>query len=231
MRVLVISDIHGNLPALEAVCHHTPAHDRAIVAGDLCFDGPNPAEVLDLLDELGWELVMGNTDRDLLGSGNQFKPAKRARVAWTRDQLGTRRLDRLASLPFSREIVVGGRVEALVVHANALTIDDHLYPTMSEEELAPFLAQVQAPVLAFGHLHISYTRTVRGILLVDVASVGHPKDGDHRACFSLLEWNQGVRTVQQTRVPYDIERTVSLLRQSGMPGAEEQINSLLKASY
>lgn len=231
MRVVILSDIHGNLAALEAVSSHVPDADRVIVAGDLCLEGPHPAEVLDRLVDLGWDLLTGNTDRDLVETPKDSKRKKREIIAWTREQLGPERLERLAALPFSQRVTDGDRSLALAVHANPLNLEDQLYPTLSEKELKPYLDAAGAPVLAFGHLHIPYVRPVAGVLLIDVSSVGHPKDLDRRAAFTVIEWDGDGRSVTQVRVPYDIDRTVTALRRSDMPHAREQADDLLRASY
>jgi predicted phosphodiesterase len=285
LRIVLMSDIHGNLPALRAVVDSLPACDSVVVAGDLCLDGPNPGEVLDLLDALGWFLLMGNTDHDLVAPPEDLKDQKAKLVEWTRQQIGQSRLRRLASLDFSARItpatgavpILGPAVTAsnrpqvpsvrpdrpeeldssaaavgtaprsrppqpgqsrarsedtlLVVHANPRNLEDHLRPTMSEVELRPYLAGIDANVLAFGHLHTPYVRPVDDVLLVDVASVGHPKDHDLRASYCVLTWDNGSRSISQKRVPYDVEETVYRMRHSGMPCAEKQVASLLKASY
>jgi putative phosphoesterase len=230
MRLIVMSDIHGNLQALHAVRSSLPPHDRVVVAGDHCLEGPRPAEVADTLRELGWELLMGNTDRDIVSPSSEMKQDKRDVVAWAREQLGMDRLEWLSALPFSIEVAEDG-VRLLAVHANPLNMDEHLPPTMSEEELRPYLAGVSADLLAFGHLHTPYIRPVAGILLIDVSSVGHPKDHDLRSAFALIEWTKDRRVVSQLRVPYDVDRAVDDLRRSDMPHAESEIQSLLKASY
>jgi predicted phosphodiesterase len=140
-------------------------------------------------------------------------------------------LKRLAALPFSHRVTSEEGALALVVHANPLNLDDQLYPTLSEEELKPYLDATDAPLLAFGHLHIPYIRPVRGILLVDVSSVGHPKDRDRRAVYTVLEWQGEQRSVTQVRIPYDIEHTVEALRRSDMPHGAEEADALLQASY
>lgn len=265
-RIILLSDIHGNLPAFRAVIASLPEHDAVIVAGDHCLDGPNPAEVLDLLHELRWTLIMGNTDHDILEPPQDLKGHKLRLLEWTREQLGPERLRRLSCLDFSARIrheeaaipVLGpavnpedplvhrsaeqnwadlrndiehGEDALLVVHANPLNLDEQLYPTMSEEQLRPYLQYMQARVLAFGHLHIPYIRPVGDALLLDVASVGHPKDHDRRAAYTVLRWDNGSRSLTQVRVPYDVEETVFLMRRSGMPDVEKHIASLLKASY
>jgi putative phosphoesterase len=230
MRLIVMSDIHGNLEALRAVEASLPPHDRVVVAGDHCLEGPRPAEVADALRELGWEPLMGNTDRDLVEPPPDLKPDNREVVSWTRERLGPERLAWLAALPFSIPVEADG-VRLLAVHANPVTMDEHLLPTMSVDELRPYLARVTADILAFGHLHTPYVRPVNGLLLVDVSSVGHPKDRDLRSAYCYFEWADGRRTVSQIRIPYDVDRAVQDLRTSDMPHAEKEIKSLLKASY
>lgn len=229
--VVALSDVHGNLPALQAVARSIPPADAVVVAGDLCLSGPHPAEVLDLLWELGWQLILGNTDRDIVRLPEDLKQRKAEQACWTRRQLGERRLQHLAQLPFSATIDGAGGETVCAVHANPLNLEDHLRPEMTDDELQPYLDGVEADLLVFGHLHIPYVRPAGRVLLVDVASVGHPKDLDLRAAYTVLEWEDGRRSVRQVRVPYDVEEAVHALRRSGMPHAEEQVQSLLKASY
>jgi predicted phosphodiesterase len=230
-RAVFMSDIHGNLPALQAVQRSLPDSDAVFVAGDLCLEGPCPAEVLDLLVEFGWTLIMGNTDRDIVNPPESCKQLKLERIAWTRAALGADRLEMLASLPFSATCAHKGTDDVLVVHANPLNMDEHLLPTFSESELAPYLHGVNADIVAFGHLHTPYVRPVNRVILLDVSSVGHPKDRDRRAAYTIITWDGKDRSIEQIRVPYDLDQTVAFLRASDMPGAGEQIESLLRASY
>lgn len=228
--IVLMSDIHGNLPALEAVAASLPPHDAVYVAGDLCLEGPRPAEVVDFVRDHGWQAVMGNTDRDIVQETGADSE-RTQRVQWTREQLGKDRLRWLAGLPFGRTITVDGREAILVVHANPVDMETQLRPGMSDKKLRPFLADVRAGILAFGHIHLPYLRTVDGILLADVSSVGHPKDLDPRAAYTVIRLEGDRRSAEQVRVPYDMDQTAALLRESGMPGAEEEIESLFRASY
>lgn len=230
-RAVFMSDIHGNLPALEAVRRSLPEHDAVYVAGDLCLEGPCPAEVLDLVTESGWTCVMGNTDRDLVSPPGPTDGFNNGRLHWSRRQLGDERLQRLGALPFSVTCTPGEGDGVLVVHANPLNMDEHLPPTLSAAELEPYLRGVETEIVVFGHLHTPYIRPVNGKVLVDVSSVGHPKDRDRRAAYTIMTWDGDRRSIEQVRVPYDIDRTIALLRASDMPGAEEYIAFLLKASY
>lgn len=228
--IVLMSDIHGNMTALEAVAASLPPHDAVYVAGDLCLEGPKPAEVVDFVRGHGWQAVLGNTDQDIV-EGKDDGSIKAQRVQWTREQLGMGRIQWLAALPFRRTVTVDGRDAILVVHANPLDIETQLRPDMSDKKLKPFLADVHADILAFGHIHLPYLRTVDGILLADVSSVGHPKDLDRRAAYTVIRLEGDCRSAEQARVPYDMDRTAELLRGSGMPGAEEEVESLFKASY
>lgn len=230
IRVVVMSDIHGNLPALHAVRDSLPAHDAVFVAGDLCLEGPCPAAVVDLITQQSWIAVMGNTDRDILDLPPDSGTRKSELVTWTREQLGPERLDWLSALPFSRRFDSDGD-ELLVVHANPLNMHDQLYPDMTAGQLEPYINAADATIMAFGHLHIPYVRPVENLLLIDVSSVGHPKDHDLRAAYTVITWDGATRSVEQVRVPYDVEETVRLMRESGMRRPGKEIDSLLKASY
>jgi predicted phosphodiesterase len=228
--VILMSDIHGNAPALHAVAGSLPEHDAVFVAGDLCFDGPSPEVVVDFIREQGWTAVMGNTDRDLVSPDETEVAKRQERLAWTRDVLGAERLGWLGALPFSTRFS-SAEGSILIVHANPLDMNTHLQPTMSEADLQPYLEGLDADILAFGHLHIPYLRPVGGVLLADVSSVGHPKDRDRRAAYTVVRWEGNRRSVEQVRVPYDLDETLHLLHTSGMPFADEQAEDLLRASY
>ncbi len=242
MRVAVLSDIHGNVLALEAVLADLAAQggaDALVVAGDLCLDGPRPREVLDRLQALGCAVIQGNTDRDLAhptrdSIDDSSDDWHAALFHWTREQVGPAGLEYLAGLPFSHRVPdPTGETALLVVHANPRDLDTHLRPAAPEETILPLLVGLPADItaLAFGHLHIPYTRRVGGILLIDISSVGLPKDGDRRAGYGLLTWQNGGWQVEQRRVEYPVDAVVAQLRAADPPGAQQLIRQLLRARY
>src|SRR5437763_5137516 len=108
MRVAVISDIHGNQIALEAVLRdlaHQPAVDQIVIAGDLCLNGPCPREVLEMVQELGCPVLQGNVDAQIVADSLDKGTKKRNIISWTREQIGQEGIDYLASLPFSHLVV------------------------------------------------------------------------------------------------------------------------------
>lgn len=238
MRVAILSDIHGNVLALEAVLADLAAQgeaDAVIIAGDLCLDGPRPREVLDLLRSLGYPVVQGNTDRDLVRPTRESADDWHGEhFLWVREQIGPAGLEYLDSLPFSHRVAdPTGETALLVVHANPRDLDTHLRPLAPEETIRPLLADLSPEItaLAFGHLHIPYTRRVGGVLLADIASVGLPKDGDRRAGYGLFTWQGDGWAVEQRRVEYPVDEVVAQLRAIDAPGTQELIRQLLRARY
>lgn len=242
MRLAILSDIHGNLLALEAVLADLDARggaDQLAIAGDICLGGPRPLEALERVRALGCPVVQGNTDRDLVAASHGASDAAEgALLAWTRERLGDDGLAYLRGLPFSHRIE-GPRADAavLVVHANPKNLDDPLRPFAPVETIAPFLDEVapDVAVVAFGHLHIPYTRSVGRLLLADIASVGLPKDGDRRAGYGMLTWQDtadgGEWAVELRRVEYPVEQVVEQLREAQPPDAAGLVRALLRARY
>jgi putative phosphoesterase len=235
MRIAVLSDIHGNLLALDACLADLASQGGAqaiVVAGDLCLDGPKPKKVLQRLEEIGASCVRGNTDR-YIGDESaeaELEPADRARIEWTRRELGERWQSWLQALPFALRIGEDDN-QLLIVHANPKTDDEHLWPDADDVLLERFLGEETATAVAFGHLHLPYVRMWRGKLLVNVASVGLPKDGDSRACYALFTVREGGWQVKHRRVPFDTKRVATQLAACGIPESGDLIATLRRHRY
>ena len=238
MRVAVMSDIHGFSLALETVLDDLATQgpiDETIVAGDLCEVGPAPAEVLAVLRERDVAVLMGNTDRDLVEAAVDGGGGRGIRFAL--DQISDDGVEYLAGLPFSRRVTPpGGRSpddDLLAVHANPFDLDRQLHPAMSDRELREILGNTRAAVVAFGHVHIAYTRQVDGIQLADVSAVGNPKDGDLRCKYGVFTWDGVARRwhAEIRRLPYPVDETAAQIRSSGLPDPEKTLRKLLRASY
>lgn len=231
----MISDIHGFSLALDTVLEDVDRlgpFDHIVVAGDLCEGGPAPTEVLRRLEAESLPCVMGNTDRDI-AAGTRASPV----AAWTRERIGETGVNLLARLPFEHRIKpVADSPEdddLLVVHANPLDLDRHLEPDAPDRAVRDLVGNTRASAIAFGHLHIPYIRHIDQWMLVDVSSVGNPKDGDLRSAWGDLNWN-GERAqweAQIRRVDYPIDETIEQILACGMPRPEKLIKSLLRASY
>lgn len=236
MRVAIISDIHGNFTALEAVLQdleQQSAVDALVIAGDLCLNGPSPRQCLERVQSLHCPVIQGNTDKEIVTQAQEKGEKKRNTVSWTREQIGVAGVHYLSTLPFSHRISNPPGSDLLIVHANPLNLEDAIFPNATDSDLELLLGGLdeRVGVLAFGHLHIAYTREWKHLLLVDVGSCGIPRDEDHRASYAILTWQDSTWQAEIRRVTYDIQWAIKQIKASGMPNPDKRIKVLLDARY
>jgi len=235
MRIAILSDIHGNLPALDACLADLESQggaDGIVVAGDLCLGGPKPKKVLQRLEEIGAACVRGNTDRYISDAvpDEKITSAESAQIAWTRREIGERWIAWLADLPFALRIGEDDN-QLLIVHANPKSDDEHIWPDAEEKTLHKLIGEENATAIAFGHLHIPYVRIWRGKLLANVSSAGLPKDGDPRAGYAILTEREGGWEAKHRRVPFDVKKVATQLADCGIPESAELIATLRRHRY
>jgi putative phosphoesterase len=227
MRVAVLSDIHGNLTAFEAVLADIRqcSPDLVLHGGDLADGGSSPIEIVDRLRDLGWQGVMGNTDEMLVqpGSLEDFASQSPAPPAlWaavrqiasaTRDRLGEERLAWLRELPRVRT-----QEGFALVHATPQSCWRAPAEEATDAELETIYGSLGQPVVAFGHTHRPSIRSIAGRpgLLINTGSVGLSYDGDPRASYLILEES----TPAIRRVEYNIDKELKALASCGLPGAD-----------
>lgn len=239
MRIAIISDIHGNLIAFDAALRdlrEQPPVDQLVIAGDLCLNGPCPRQVIERVQALHCPVIQGNTDWEIVTQAQEKGEKKRNTASWTREQIGQPGIHYLDSLPFSHTISNAAGSDLLIVHANPLNLEDAIFPNATDAELERLLGGLddRIGVLAFGHLHIAYTRKWRNLLLVDVGSCGIPRDEDHRASYTILNWDERGKQRWEAeihRVTYDVEAVIRQIRTCGMPNPEKRVKVLVEAKY
>jgi diadenosine tetraphosphatase ApaH/serine/threonine PP2A family protein phosphatase len=238
MKIAVVSDIHANLAALQAVLADIDAvaPDAAIWhTGDIVGYNAEPNEVIALLRERSAAGVMGNHDAAVLGEldVSWFNPEAAAAVKWTATHLTPENATWLHALPRISEMGA-----ATLVHASLLKpLEEYVIDAESAREN---LFALSTPVLFHGHTHVPAYWALRGgqssvididgraqpLLspsLINVGSVGQPRDGDVRASWVLWDRSDdgsaigALGTVQWRRVAYDVARTQSLVRAAGLP--------------
>jgi putative phosphoesterase len=214
MRLGVIADVHGNLPALEAVFDDLPPVDGLVCAGDVVGYGPWPVECVDAVRERSIPTVMGNHDRAVArGSHYRFNAMAAAGVEYARDRLDEARLSWLADLPDRRQ-AAGGRVT--VVHGHPDDPDRYTYP----EEFSAGMLDGE-DLLVTGHTHVQGHRVFDAGVVLNPGSVGQPRDGDPRAGYAVVDLDAGTGgeavTVEERRVEYDVDAVVATVRESGLP--------------
>jgi predicted phosphodiesterase len=199
----LLYDIHGNLPALEAVLADASDVDEFLLGGDYATFGAWPVETVERLRELDAEWIRGNVDRWLIDSSDVPEFMTQL-VERSREMIGAELSRELAALPEST--VRGG---TLYCHASPVSDMDSFYPEPHDTD-AERLLGVEARRVVFGHTHLAFQRRgPAGIELVNPGSVGMPLDGDHRAAYAVIEADR----VQQRRVEYDWEASVAAVRE------------------
>lgn len=213
MRVAVLSDIHGNLPALEAVLADVEREDvdRVVVAGD-SVSGPFPAEVFDRLAALGALHVSGNAERLVLTGGE----GAGAMETFSAERLGDRRAA-VETWPLTLELEIDGLGEVLVCHATPAS-DEELYTRISpDDEVAALFDGVRADVVVCGHTHGQYDRTLAGGLrLVNPGSVGMSYEDEPGAFWAVLG-----PEVELRRTEYDVDAAVAAIRATDAPDVDQ----------
>ena len=225
MRLAIVSDVHGNLSALEAVVGDVEAAgpDLVLHGGDLVLMGPRPAEVADLMRELGWPGVVGNTDEvlwrpEIRSELEQQMPklAPLLRLIFdqyapaTRELLGEERIAWLRELPEERR-----EGELLLLHAGPGDLWRAPLPEATDEELLDTYGGLDAATVVYGHIHRPYVRELPELTVANSGSVGMPFDGDWRASYLLIDEGR----VEIRRVEYDLERELSDLAAMAYPDA------------
>jgi putative phosphoesterase len=226
-RVAVITDIHANLPALEAALTRIEelGIERIYCGGDLVGYGPRPNEVCALLEQRGIPTIYGNYDyaiaRDLDDCGCAYIDAHdreigQRSVEWTLAHTGQPAKDFMRELPFDLRFDVGTTL-VHVVHGSPRKVNEYLFedkPASLYERLA---AAEDADVLAFGHTHKPWVHEYGDVLFVNCGSVGKPKDGDARGAFAILTAAEGGVDVTIERVGYDAAAVAAEVRDAGLP--------------
>lgn len=236
MRYALISDIHGNLPALRAVLSDVagrPGVDATYHLGDLVGYAPWPNEVVTMLRDAGIAGVAGNYDSttatDYKHCGCRYEDARQEALShrsyeWTRRHVTAETKAVLGGLPFRLDLrPLGGHVAGptvTLVHGHQTLNTVYVTEDRSDDFLAKMAAGVGAApgaVVCFGHTHVPWHRTVGGVHFVNTGSVGRPKDGDWRAGYVLLDVGTGEPVVTVVRVEYDVAAAAAGILASDLP--------------
>ena len=237
-RVAVITDIHGNLPALEAVLEAIDGMsvDAVYCGGDLVGYGPHPDEVCGLIEKSRIPTIYGNYDyaigRDLDDCGCAYRDQHdrelgRRSIEWTLGHTDDRSKAFMRELPFDLRFELGdSRVR--LVHGSPRKVNEYLFADKPARTFERIAAGADSDVLVFGHTHQPWIHEYGGLLFVNCGSVGKPKDGDPRAAFALLDADRDGVQARIERVEYDAEAAARAVAAAGLP--DEYAESLLSAA-
>jgi predicted phosphodiesterase len=230
MRIAIVSDIHGNRTAFEAVLRdlRETSPDLVLHGGDLADCGSSPVEIVDRVRDLGWKGVLGNTDEmharpesleEFAGQSSappSLWAALREMGAATHTMLGEDRIAWMGTLP--RTLV---HESIAVVHASPESAWRSPGPEASEEELESVYGSLPQPIVVYGHIHRPFARTIHRSqiqpkLILNTGSVSLSYDGNSCASYLLLEDSKPLIR----RVEYDVQREIGLLSESALPHSE-----------
>jgi diadenosine tetraphosphatase ApaH/serine/threonine PP2A family protein phosphatase len=235
VRYLVVSDVHSNWEALEAVLEAARGqYDRIVCCGDLVGYGPDPNRILDWARENLSAVIRGNHDRGCCGQEDLewFNPVAKAANIWTNQHLTTENMDYLQTLPAGPMAVDGFQL----MHGSPLDEDEYLINATDARNVMDYLASA---VNFFGHTHLQcgyakadgtfqimrqvdppaaevwHKLNPDGLYLINAGSVGQPRDGDPRAAFALFD--SDAMELLQRRVGYDRDTTRRKIDAAGLP--------------
>jgi predicted phosphodiesterase len=212
VRVAALYDVHGNLPALEAVLEDV---DRAganvmVSGGDLVW-GPYPSECLELLRERGALFIAGNTERLVLERASELH-------AWAHDRLTADQRAAAASWPATLELDVDRLGRALFCHASPQSDREPLTAETPDAALAEAVAGTSADIVVCGHTHHQFDRRVGSTRIVNAGSVGMPWEGRPGAFWALIG-----PEVELRRTDYDVDAATERLRTTGLASIDEYV--------
>jgi predicted phosphodiesterase len=231
LRLALISDIHGNLAALEAALARieSAAPDHILILGDLVQNGPRPAEVMDAvmaLEAAGAYVIAGNTDIAVADGDytaafpwlDDVPVGHRAAAEWARDQLSDEQLEYLRRLPAERRVAFGDDL-VLGTHGSpgsqTLGLPADLDPAITVQRVT----RTDARVIACGHTHVADVRELGRKLVVNPGSCGYAFDGTPDACWGLLTLTEGEDpSAELFRASYDPNPTAEAVAERGLPG-------------
>lgn len=235
MRIGLISDIHGNVVALETVLADLEAQavDQIICLGDTAATGPQPHATIQRLRALGCPVVMGNTDEWLVDPpAVSGKPDLITAIdQWCVAQLSVEDLAFLRSFQPTIARTLGPDMTLLCVHGSPRSNIERIEATTSDEQLAAILAEESALVIASGHTHVQMLRRYHDRLLINPGSVGLPFERDSSgeirnppwAEYGLLSYQDDRLSIELRRVPLDLQAVIQAALDSDMPYKEEWI--------
>jgi putative phosphoesterase len=236
--VAVITDLHANLPALQAVLARIDelAIDRVYCGGDLVGYGPHPNDVCALIRERAIPTIYGNYDyaiaRDLEDCGCAYVTAHdravgQRSVDWTLSHTDEASKGFMRELPFDLRFEVGARAVHLV-HGSPRRVNEYLFEDKGARLYERLAAAEDSRVLVFGHTHKPWVGEHGGVVFVNCGSVGKPKDGDARGAFAVLRAAAEDIQARIERVPYDAESVAGEVRRAGLP--DELADKLVQAA-
>lgn len=238
MRVAILSDIHGNMQALEAVMSDINENkcEKVLCLGDLAMAGPQPDKAIDFVREQNnWEVIQGNTDKmiadfspEILENAKNNFPVMGNALADDVKLLDDDRKEFLKNLPAQKELEIEG-VKILLVHGSPRRNNEDILPNQPLSKIEEILEGVSADLIFCGHTHIpAGYQTNKRQTVVNVGSVGRPMTKEPKSCYVIADFENGGFSIEHRFVDYDRDLAAKLMRERRFDGADKITNMILQ---
>jgi putative phosphoesterase len=219
MKYAVISDVHSNLDALEAVIDEIPKTMPVLCLGDIVGYGPQPNEVIEVIQGLKpLVTLMGNHDYAVTtGDVEGFSDHAATAIAWTRQHITSPNLQFLSNLRSAAHFDVDNTQVALYHASPRDSLFEYVYPEIIDEEVKSLINLSKCRVVLLGHTHFPMRFSLESGLLANPGSVGQPRDGNPNASFGFLTISAGKCGFEYGRVEYDVDSTAAKISRAGLP--------------
>ena len=235
-RLALVSDIHGNAVALDALIDdlNRDGIESVVCLGDVLQGGAQPSEVAERINATGWPVVLGNADAFLLDEHASSEVPTQSQLAtreWSRARLGDVGLGLIETFRPTIETEVGA-APVLAFHGSPTSYDDILLPTDDEASYRAKLGEVTASIACGGHVHLQYVRRIGATRFVNPGSVGlgydHEQDPDDLhfdayASYAVVTSEDGRLDISFRRVPFERDDVIGAISESGIPSTEELV--------
>ncbi len=224
MRIALISDIHSNWEALQAVWREVKRADAILCMGDLVGYGASPNEVVEFVREQmkkrTFLCVRGNHDNAIaFGLDWGFNPYAREAVRWHQRVMSIENLEFLRKLPVRQLFTDDTGRSYLLIHGSPRApLYEYLFPWLPESEFRAVLSYIKQDDLLVGHTHVPMLKLIDSRRIINPGSVGQPRDGDWRASYGVIDTGEEPPdNVEFYRVEYDVEESVRKIVEAGLP--------------
>lgn len=243
MKIAIISDIHGNMQALEAVLNDIRKEkcEKIFCLGDLAMAGPEPSRTIEKIKELAqssdFTIIQGNTDEMIANCNNQIlhlleqnNPIMAKALECDVLTLTEEQKNFLRALPEQNESEVES-VKILLVHGSPRKNNENIFPDLKIEEVEEMIKGTNADLIFCGHTHVPcgyQTNTKQTV--VNVGSVGRPFSQEPKSCYAIAEIKDGQVAIKHNFVEYDVQTASQILAQRGFEGADKLAQMLISAT-
>lgn len=240
IKVGVISDIHGNMEALNSVLEDIEKNGikRILLLGDLAIMGAEPNETVSFIRSLfskyDLEIIQGNTDLFILDDELPDVPdfAKNS-ISYAKETLSQENKEFLKILPQIKSIKIG-ETTILMTHGSPRKNNENILPAKNIEEIKPMIAGVKETLILCGHTHLPAGYQIENKTVVNVGSVGRPFTEDNKACYVILEIDENKKdtfSVEHRFIDFDVKTSANKILAQGYEGVEYLANALLNSHF